>query len=71
MVFIVTEADTVKMMEVTTGIQDDDYIQILTGLKDEEEVVTGPYTAISRKLKQGDKIIKTSEADFYKSTKKE
>ncbi|MCB0654047.1 MAG: efflux RND transporter periplasmic adaptor subunit [Saprospiraceae bacterium] len=70
-VFIVTEADTVKMMEVTTGIQDDDYIQILTGLKDEEEVVTGPYTAISRKLKQGDKIIKTSEADFYKSTKKE
>ncbi|KAA3630636.1 MAG: biotin/lipoyl-binding protein [Bacteroidetes bacterium] len=69
-VFITTEADTVKRVEVTTGIQDDDYIQVLTGLKGEEEVVTGPYTAISRKLKEGDSVEKTSEEEFYSNDKK-
>ncbi len=69
-VFITTEADTVKRVEVTTGIQDDDYIQVLTGLKGDEEVVTGPYTAISRKLKEGDTVEKTSEEDFYSNDKK-
>ncbi len=64
-VFVVTEADTVKRVVVTTGIQDDDYIQILTGLKDSIDVVTGPYTAVSRKLKEGDTVIKTTEEEFY------
>ena len=40
-------------MEVKTGIQDDENIEILSGLKEGEEVVTGPYSAISRKLKAG------------------
>jgi HlyD family secretion protein len=41
------------MVEVKTGIQDDENIEILSGLKEGEEVVTGPYSAISRKLKAG------------------
>jgi HlyD family secretion protein len=36
--------------EVKTGIQDDDYIQILSGLSEAEEVIIGPYGAVSREL---------------------
>ncbi len=55
-VFVFTEADTVEMKEVVTGIQDNDYIQIVSGLEAGEEVVTGPYSEVSRKLKEGDKV---------------
>ena len=65
-VFIATAADTVKMVEVTTGIQDDSYIQILSGLEEGAEVITAPYSAISRKLKNGDKILKVEEDELYK-----
>ncbi len=52
-VVFVMSADTVKMVEVKTGIQDDESIEILSGLAEGEEVVAGPYSAISRKLKSG------------------
>jgi len=52
-VVFVMSADTVKMVEVKTGIQDDENIQILSGLEEGDEVVAGPYSAISRKLKSG------------------
>jgi HlyD family secretion protein len=54
-VFVVT-GDTVAVREVKTGVQDNDYIEILSGLQEGEQVVTGPYSAISRKLKSGSHI---------------
>ena len=42
-----------KTIDVTTGISDDNYIEIKSGLKGDEEVVTGSYKAISRDLKDG------------------
>ncbi len=65
-VVFVVSADTVRMAEVKTGIQDDEYIQVLSGLKVGEEVVSGPYTAISRKLKQGERIQRQKEGDDKK-----
>lgn len=53
-VVFVFEADTVAMREVKTGIQDDEYIQILSGIAKGDKVVTGPYSAISNKLDDGD-----------------
>jgi HlyD family secretion protein len=55
-VVFVTSADTVAMKQVKTGIQDDTYIQILSGLDGGEEVVTGPYSAISKKMESGKEI---------------
>ncbi len=55
-VVFVVSADTVKMVEVKTGIQDDTYIHVLSGLQEGQEIVTGPYTAVSRKLEQGTRI---------------
>ena len=44
---------TVKMVVVKTGIQDDEYIQILSGVSDSMPVVKGPYSAVSRLLNDG------------------
>lgn len=44
---------TVNIRNVTTGIQDNDYIEIKEGLNEGEEVVSAPYSAISRFLKNG------------------
>ncbi len=58
-VVFLLKADSVIMKEVTTGIQDDQYIQILSGVDYDDEIVTGPYTAISKKLEQGKIVEKT------------
>ncbi|MBT8234167.1 MAG: HlyD family efflux transporter periplasmic adaptor subunit [Saprospiraceae bacterium] len=61
-VVFVYAADTVAMVEVKTGIQDDEYIEILSGIADSTEVVSGPYSAISDKLEDGkDVYIKEDE----------
>ncbi|HRP83742.1 MAG TPA: efflux RND transporter periplasmic adaptor subunit [Saprospiraceae bacterium] len=52
-VVFLQQGDTVNMVPVKTGIQDDEYIHILSGLKEKDRVVTGPYSTVSRTLKQG------------------
>ena len=42
--------------QVETGIQSEEYIEIVTGLQVEQEIVTGSYRAISRDLKNGARI---------------
>lgn len=42
--------------QVTTGIQSDSFIEIVTGLDVSEEIVTGSYRAISRDLANGAKV---------------
>jgi HlyD family secretion protein len=54
-VFVVV-GDTVAMREVQSGIQDDTYIQIKTGLEAGEKVVSGPYSVVSRKLEAGQHV---------------
>ena len=49
---------SVKMVEVKTGIQDEEYIQILSGVSDSMSVVKGPYSAVSRLLNDGSFIVK-------------
>ena len=48
---------------VTTGIQDDTYIEVLTGLTEGDEVITGPYNTDTKMLESGDKIKQMSEKD--------
>ncbi len=47
---------TVKMVVVETGISDDDYLEVTSGLEGDEEVVSGSYRAISRELEDGSKV---------------
>jgi len=55
----------VKKQKVKTGIQDNNYIQILDGLTEKQEVITAPYKAISKLLKDGDKVKKVDKKDLY------
>ena len=68
-VVFVVSGDTVRMAPVETGIQDDTYIQILSGLKEGEEVITAPYAAIARKLEAGDQVHVVPEEELYKKEK--
>jgi len=54
-VFII-ESDTARMVQVTTGIQDDKYIQILDGLTEGMDIIEGPYSVVSKKLEQGEDL---------------
>jgi len=42
-----------KLLKVETGISDDSYTEIKWGIKPGDEVISGSYSAISRKLKDG------------------
>jgi HlyD family secretion protein len=55
-VVFVKEGEKVKMVKVETGIADNTFIEVTSGLAPGAEVVSGSYTAISRKLKDGVKV---------------
>lgn len=57
----------VKQVEVTTGIQDNDYIEILKGLNKDQEVICGPYSAVSKSLRETSKVKVVKKEDLYKS----
>ncbi|MEJ7779545.1 MAG: efflux RND transporter periplasmic adaptor subunit [Daejeonella sp.] len=55
----------VKQVLVTTGIQDDMFILVKSGLKGGEEVVSGPFTAISKTLKDGAMVEKVDKEKLF------
>ncbi len=67
-VFVVSEGKAVRR-NIKTGIQDNAYIQILEGLDVGEEVVTGPYRAVSRSLNDGDAIKVVAKEDLFEKKK--
>lgn len=63
-VFIFRDGKAV-LQPVTSGIQDSQFIEIKAGLEAGQEVITGPYRAISRELKDGDAVIKTQREELF------
>jgi HlyD family secretion protein len=55
-VVFVKAGEKVRMQKVETGLADNTHIEIKSGIKPGDEVVSGSYTAISRKLKDGAKV---------------
>ena len=55
-VAFVMDADTAKMVIVKSGIQDNEFISVLSGLNAGDKVISGPYTELSKNLKSGDKV---------------
>ena len=70
-VVFVIQNGTVNPVRVKTGIQDDKNIHIESGLKENEEVVTGPFSAISRTLKRGDKVTVVAKEELFSEKTKE
>ncbi|WP_430400028.1 efflux RND transporter periplasmic adaptor subunit [Flavobacterium sp.] len=52
----VKNGDKAQIRVVKTGIQDDTNIEIISGLKKGDEIITGPYTMVSKELNSNDKI---------------
>ncbi len=50
-----------KIRIIKTGIQDDSNIEVITGLKKGDVVITGPYSTVSKDLNSGDKITTDKE----------
>ena len=58
----VSENGVAKIRAVKTGISDYENIEIVEGLKEGEEVISGPYFVVSKDLKEGDLVKKTEAA---------
>jgi HlyD family secretion protein len=52
--------------DVTTGIQDNNYIEILSGLADSASVITAPFSAISKKLSDSTLIEVVKKEELFK-----
>jgi HlyD family secretion protein len=66
-VFVVDKDKKVKKVKVKTDIQDINYIEITGGLKEGDEVVTGPYDVVSKTLKEGTVIKKVDKKELFEN----
>lgn len=60
-----------RLREVKTGIQDNNYIHVINGLKPGEEVISAPYKAISKVLKNKTPVAKVDKEELYAGMTKE
>ncbi|WP_299776972.1 efflux RND transporter periplasmic adaptor subunit [uncultured Formosa sp.] len=63
----VKNGELAKLRVVKTGIQDNSNIEILSGLKEGDQVITGPYNLVTKTLKSGDKVGSKSEDEEEKT----
>jgi len=64
-VFLMGEEGEVVWGKVKTGIQDNFNIEIISGVKEGDVIVSGPYDMVSRKLEDGDKVeVKEEDEEF-------
>jgi HlyD family secretion protein len=68
-VFVI-ENGKLKLVSVKVGIQDNSYIEIKEGLKEGQEVVTAPYSLISKVLKEGDVVEVVTKEKLYSKENK-
>ncbi|RZJ35814.1 MAG: efflux RND transporter periplasmic adaptor subunit [Flavobacterium sp.] len=65
----VKSGDKAKLRVIKTGIQDDTNIEVVSGLKKGDVVITGPYTTVTKELKPGDMVTVASDKPKEKPKK--
>lgn len=55
-VVFIESGNLTKMVEVETGISDDSYMEVKSGLSEGDVVISGPYKAISKELNDSSKV---------------
>lgn len=68
-VFVIKDGKA-DMLTVKTGIQDNDYIEIVSGVADGQEIITGPYGAVARTLRKETKVKVVDKDKLFSSTEK-
>jgi HlyD family secretion protein len=69
-VFVLQKDNTVKKIRVRTNIQDLNNIEILGGLKEGDMVITGPYSIVSKTLKDGNLVTVVDKEKLFEDKKK-
>jgi HlyD family secretion protein len=70
-VFVVTKENKTELREVKTSIQDNEFIEIISGLKGGEQVIIAPFSAIARTLKKEMKIKVVPKKELFDKKEKE
>ncbi len=67
-IVFVNDGGVAKIREVKTGITDTEAgtIEIISGLEDGEEIISGPFIEVSKRLKDGEKVILKKEEEKKK-----
>ncbi len=68
-VFLLQKDNTVKKVKVRTDIQDISYIEVLSGIKEGDQVITGPYGIVSKVLKDGMKVTVVDKDKLFEPKK--
>jgi HlyD family secretion protein len=68
-VFVLQKDGTVKRIKVRTDIQDINYIEVAEGLKEGDEVITGPYSIVSKMLRDGMKVKVVPKEELFEVKK--
>lgn len=68
-VFILQADGTVKRVKVRTDIQDMNYIEVLSGVQKGDKVITGPYTIVSKMLREGMKVKVVPKEELFEVKK--
>lgn len=68
-VFVKAADNKVKKVKVKTGIQDINNIEITEGLKEGDEVITGPYDIVSKTLKDGYEVKVVDKKELFEKGK--
>jgi HlyD family secretion protein len=68
-VFLLSKEGAVSKVKVKTSIQDINYIEITEGLKENDEVITGPYDIVSKTLKEKDKVKVVDKKELFTQKK--
>lgn len=67
--FVLKPDGTVKKVVVTTGIQDINFIEVTTGLKEGDTIVVAPYNVVSKTLKEGMKVQVVTKDKLFEQKK--
>ena len=68
-VFVLQPNQRVKQVKVTTAIQDLNYIELLGGIKAGDQVITGPYSVVSKTLKDSAQVKVVPKEQLFEEKK--
>lgn len=68
-VFVLQPDGNVRRVKVRTDIQDISYIEVVDGLKPNDKVITGPYTTVSKSLRNGMKVKVVPKEELFEVKK--
>jgi HlyD family secretion protein len=68
-VFVLQPDNKIKLTEVKSGVQDNTFIEIISGLKSGDVIISGPYSAITLRLKDKAKVQVVSKSELVDKEK--